>query len=117
MLTITVSIWRSRFGLLIALMVLSSSTPVGFRDLGVVMTVVGIFGDAELGAQLRHAIVFHFNRRLVLSRRAEFEHRAISDLDHRSVALAAQFGELLFQGAIELVRRVVAVKGKRGVLR
>ena len=32
MLTITVSIWRSRFGLLIALTVRSSSTPVGLRS-------------------------------------------------------------------------------------
>ena len=70
MLTSTVSICRSRFGLLMALTVRSSSTPVGLElgaflefahglgDLGVVMGVVGILGDAELGAQLRHARIF-----------------------------------------------------------
>ena len=69
MLTVTMSISRSRFGLLIALTVLSSSTPVGLSsaaglelahglgDFGVVMGIIGVFGDAELGAQLRHAVI------------------------------------------------------------
>ena len=81
MLTSTVSIWRSRFGLLMALTVLSSSTPVGlevgaflefahgFGDLGVVFGVVRVFGDAELGAQLRHARIFRRDRRLLLGAR------------------------------------------------
>ncbi len=89
----------------------------GLGDLGVVMGVVGVLGDAELGAQLRHAGIFHRDRGLLLAaRRREFQRRAVLDLDHRSVALAAQFGELRLQFAIELLRRVVAVERRRSVL-
>ena len=69
------SIGLSRFGLLIALTVLvvehAGRLEVGavlefahrLGDLGVVMVVVGILGDAELGAQLRHARIFHHDCR------------------------------------------------------
>ncbi len=88
----------------------------GLGDLGVVMGVAGIFGDAELGAQLRHARIFHRDRGLLLAAGREFQRRAIGDLDRRPVALAAQFGELRLQFAVELLRRVVAVERRRGVL-
>ncbi len=89
----------------------------GLGDLGVVTGVVGILGDAELGAQLRHARIFHRDRGLLLAAcRREFERRSVRDLDHRSIALAAQFGELRLQFAIELVRRVVAVERRGGIL-
>ena len=89
----------------------------GLGDLGVVMGVVGVLGDAELGAQLRHARIFHHDRGLLLAaRRREFQRRAVAICDHRAIALAAQFGELRLQLAIELLRRVVAVERRGGVL-
>ena len=89
----------------------------GLGDLGIVMGVVGVLGDAELGAQLRHARIFHLDRGLLLAaRRREFQRRSFRDLDDRPVTLAAQFGELRLQFAIELLRRVVAVERRGGVL-
>ena len=90
----------------------------GLGDLGVVMGVVGVLGDAELGAQLRHARIFHRDARLLLAVPAcELQRRAFGDLHHRAVALAAQLGELRLQLLVELVRRVVAVERRGGVLR
>ena len=77
-------------------------------DLGVVFGVVGVLGDAELGAQLRHARIFRRDRRLLLGGGLECERRAFGDLHHRSVALTAQFGQLGLQILVELVRRIVA---------
>ena len=83
----------------------------GLGDLGVVMRIVGVLADAELGAKLRHARIFHRGCCLLLfAGRREFEHRALLDLDRRAIADAAQFGELRLQFAIELLRRVVAVE-------
>ena len=54
----------------------------GVGDLGVVMGVVGVFGDAELCAQLRHARIFRRNRRLLLGAGPECKRRSFCD--HRS---------------------------------
>ena len=43
----------------------------GGGDLRVVLGVVGVFGDAELRAQLRHARIFRRDRRLLLGVRLE----------------------------------------------
>src|SRR5260370_30717864 len=80
------------------------------------MGVVGVFGNAELGAQLRYARIFDLDRGLLLAvGRRVFERRSVGDLDHRSVALAAQFGEFCLQLLVELLRRIVAVERRRGV--
>ena len=90
----------------------------GFGDLGVVTGVVGVLRQAELGAQLRHARIFHHAFGLLLSAgRRVFQHRTIADLDHRSVALAAQFGELRLELLVELLRRVVAVERRGRIFR
>ena len=73
-------------------------------------------GDAELGAQLRHARIFRRDFTELLGRSLISQRRAFGDLDHRPVALAAQFGELGLQFLVELVRRVVAVERGRSVL-
>ena len=89
-----------------------------FGNLGIVTGVVGILGDAELGAQLRHARIFHHDLGLLLAARGRiFQRRTIGDLKHRSIALAAQFGQFLLQLAVKLVRRVVALQRRAGVLR
>ena len=67
------------------------------------MAVVGVFGDAELGAQLRHARIFRRDRRPASwwpALNASAGPSAI--VNHRSVALAAQLGELRLQFAVEL---------------
>jgi len=88
-----------------------------FGDLGIVMRIIGILGNAELGAQLRHARIFCDDLRLLLAaRRGVFQRRPIGDLHHRALALAAQFGEFLLQFAIQLVRRVVALQRRAGIL-
>ena len=80
------------------------------------MGVVGVLGDAELGAQLRHARIFHRNARLLLGAGLEGQRRTVGDLHHRAIALAAQFGKLRLQLLVELVRRVVAVEGGGSIL-
>ena len=69
-----------------------------------------MFCDAELGAQLRHARIFRRDLTLLLGGGLERQRRTFGDVDHRSVALAAQLGELGLQFLVELVRRVVAVE-------
>jgi len=79
-------------------------------DPAIVMTVVGVFGDAELGAQQRHACIFDLDRGLLLAGRREFKRRPFPKRNHLAFALAAQLGELRLQFAVELLWRVVAVK-------
>ena len=76
----------------------------GSGDLGVVFRIVGVVVDAELGAQLRHARIFRRDRALLLGGGLERERGTFGDLGHRSVALAAQLGELRLQFLVELVR-------------
>ncbi len=87
----------------------------GFGDRRVVAGVAGVLGKAELGAQLRHARIFDDDFRVLLARRGVLQRRAVGDLNHRAVALAAQLGELGLQLLVELVRRVVAVERRGGV--
>ena len=81
----------------------------GGCDLAVVTLIVGVL-DAELGAQLRHAGIFWRDRALLLGGGLERQCRTLGDMNHRSVTLAAQLGELGLQVLVELVRRVVAVE-------
>jgi hypothetical protein len=81
------------------------------------MGVIGVLGDAELGAQLRHARVFRCDRRLLLGAGPEGKRRPFRNLNHRPIALTAQFRQLRLEFAIELLRRVVAVQRHGGILR
>ena len=90
----------------------------GLGDLGVVVGVVGVFGDAELGAKLRHARVFHHDFRLLLALGGVYFSVGPSPIGTTGPSpWPRKLGELLLQLLVELLRRVVAVERGGGVLR
>ena len=92
------------------------TVPHGGGDLCVVLGIVGVVVNAELGAQLRHACIFRHDRALLLGCGLVGECRTFRNLGDRSFALATQLGELRLQILVELVRRIVAVERRGSVL-
>ena len=88
----------------------------GIGDLGVVFRIVGVFGMPSLARSCGTRGSSGVTAACFLVAALNASAGPSRNLGHRSVALAAQLGELRLQILVELVRRIVAVERRGSVL-